>query len=243
MQMPAHPVLGDSAHDVNTLQVAELERSCVQVLVATPGRLVSHMHSTPGFTLRHLRFLVGGWLDVYHKAADSFCSGTRLAPDCPLAWQVVDETDRLLRQSYQEWLPLVVAAVSSDGKQQQSQQLQGSGLSPHFEQTFLTALNGQLQTNPSWARATQDLGQQQHLSQHTDAPFAIMSYAALPFEQPRCIKLVVSATLTQDPSKLSRLHLHCPRSVTSCRLSIVILAAGSSIWWSEAMDECSIACR
>lgn len=45
--------------------------SGVDILVATPGRLVAHCRSTTGFSLRHLRFLV------------------------------VDETDRLLRQSYQ----------------------------------------------------------------------------------------------------------------------------------------------
>eukprot|EP00955_Chlamydomonas_euryale_P106804 365727-Chlamydomonas_euryale.AAC.2 len=31
---------------------------CVDVLVATPGRLIAHMQSTPGFTLRHLKYLV-----------------------------------------------------------------------------------------------------------------------------------------------------------------------------------------
>jgi hypothetical protein len=50
----------ESVHAFNSITEVELERSCVQVLVATPGRLVSHMLGTPGFTLRHLRFLVGG---------------------------------------------------------------------------------------------------------------------------------------------------------------------------------------
>ena len=45
--------------------------SRIDVLVATPGRLVAHSQSTKGFTLEHLRLLV------------------------------VDEVDRLLRQSYQ----------------------------------------------------------------------------------------------------------------------------------------------
>lgn len=30
----------------------------VDVLVATPGRLMAHLQSTPGFTLRHLKYLV-----------------------------------------------------------------------------------------------------------------------------------------------------------------------------------------
>ena len=31
---------------------------CVDVLVATPGRLIAHLEHTPGFTLDHLCFLV-----------------------------------------------------------------------------------------------------------------------------------------------------------------------------------------
>lgn len=57
----------------------------VDILVATPGRLIAHLEGTPGFTLRHLRFLV------------------------------VDETDRLLRQAYQGWLPKAMAALSGGG--------------------------------------------------------------------------------------------------------------------------------
>lgn len=58
-----HPMEGVSASGVGTPEAREMERSCVQVLVATPGRLVSHMTGTPGFTLRHLRFLVSGVVD------------------------------------------------------------------------------------------------------------------------------------------------------------------------------------
>jgi len=33
----------------------------------------------------------------------------------------------------------------------------------------------------------------------------------MPYGYPRPVKVVVSATLTRDPSKLQRLELHCPR--------------------------------
>ncbi|ERS97683.1 hypothetical protein HMPREF1624_05854 [Sporothrix schenckii ATCC 58251] len=60
--------------------------SSVDVLVCTPGRLVEHIQSTPGFTLDFVR------------------------------WLVVDEADKLLGQSYQQWLTIVMdrlAATSS----------------------------------------------------------------------------------------------------------------------------------
>lgn len=35
-----------------------LESSAVDILVATPGRLMDHINNTKGFTLEHLRYLV-----------------------------------------------------------------------------------------------------------------------------------------------------------------------------------------
>lgn len=63
--------------------------------------------------------------------------------------QVVDETDRMLRQSYQDWLPHLTTALAAQ------------------------------------KRAGHD----------------------------RVVKVVVSATLTRDPSKVERLGLHCPRYI------------------------------
>ena len=56
-------------------------RSAVDILVATPGRLVEHLRAGGGFTLQHLR------------------------------WLVVDEADRLLSHGYQEWISAVLAAA------------------------------------------------------------------------------------------------------------------------------------
>jgi len=58
-------------------------RSNVDILVTTPGRLVDHLRSTTGFTLD----------DV--------------------SWLVVDEADRLLNESYQEWIETVTPALRS----------------------------------------------------------------------------------------------------------------------------------
>ncbi|CAM9660797.1 unnamed protein product [Chrysoparadoxa australica] len=53
----------------------------VDILVATPGRLLDHIQQTPSFTVQHLRYLV------------------------------IDEADRLLGQSYQGWVNKVLAAA------------------------------------------------------------------------------------------------------------------------------------
>ena len=57
----------------------------VDVVMATPGRLVDHIRGTPGFTLEHLRFLV------------------------------IDEADRLLGQSFQEWVSTLLDALEPHG--------------------------------------------------------------------------------------------------------------------------------
>jgi len=56
-------------------------RSSVDILVATPGRLVDHLRKTPGFSLRKLRFLV------------------------------IDEADRMMQDVKQDWLEMVEDAA------------------------------------------------------------------------------------------------------------------------------------
>jgi ATP-dependent RNA helicase DDX51/DBP6 len=58
-------------------------QSAIDILVATPGRLIDHLDSTPGFTLQHLRFLV------------------------------IDEADRLVNQPYQNWVGRVLEASNA----------------------------------------------------------------------------------------------------------------------------------
>lgn len=56
--------------------------SKVDILICTPGRLVEHIKLSPGFTLENIK------------------------------WLVVDEADKLLDQSFQQWLDVVMAAIS-----------------------------------------------------------------------------------------------------------------------------------
>ena len=55
----------------------------IDILITTPGRLVEHILHTPGFTLQHLQFLV------------------------------LDEADRLLHQSFQNWTEVVMREIST----------------------------------------------------------------------------------------------------------------------------------
>ena len=59
----------------------------VDILVTTPGRLLEHLAVTPGFTLKHVRFLV------------------------------IDEADRLLSTSADEWLRKVWLALEQTAAQ------------------------------------------------------------------------------------------------------------------------------
>ncbi|KAJ0163660.1 ATP-dependent RNA helicase dbp6 [Colletotrichum tanaceti] len=60
--------------------------SRVDVLICTPGRLVEHLNLTPGFSLDYVR------------------------------WLVVDEADKLLAQSFQGWLDVVMPKLRTDDK-------------------------------------------------------------------------------------------------------------------------------
>ena len=55
--------------------------SKIDILICTPGRLVEHLKSTPGFSLEYVK------------------------------WLVVDEADKLLDQSFQQWLELVMGRL------------------------------------------------------------------------------------------------------------------------------------
>ncbi|XP_078432448.1 RNA helicase 1 [Wolffia australiana] len=143
----------------------------VDILVATPGRLMDHIRATKGFSLRHLCYLV------------------------------VDETDRFLREEYQSWLPTVLRLACLD----------------KVENCYNAGSNavstiGQLRT---FRRSGVERGFKDKMS-------------------PRLVKLVLSATLTQDPSKLSQLVLHHP----------LFLTAGHKRYkLPETLETCTLLCE
>ncbi|XAR72500.1 RNA helicase [Bertholletia excelsa] len=126
--------------------------SKVDILVATPGRLMDHINSTKGFTLEHLCYLV------------------------------VDETDRLLREAYQSWLPTVLQLTRSS-----------VGHLLPLPESFLPSTFGSLKTIRRFGVERGFKGK----------------------SSPRLVKMVLSATLTQDPSKLAQLDLHHPLFLTT----------------------------
>ncbi|KAG2441026.1 hypothetical protein HXX76_003879 [Chlamydomonas incerta] len=142
------------------------------VVVATPGRLMAHLSGTPGFTVEHLRFLV------------------------------VDETDRLLRQSYQEWLPRVLSQLSP----------QHAVLQQHLH---VLAQHGYDITGSSSSSSSSSGGGGCGGGHFAALWPGASTGTALPYSVPRVVKIVVSATLTRDPAKLQRLALHHPRYVAT----------------------------
>ena len=132
-------------------------RSAVDILVATPGRLVELLLAGGGFTLQHLR------------------------------WLVVDEADRLLQPGYHGWLQQVLLAAHAPPPPRASSAALAACDAPFGQSTarpWLGSMAGAARGAP-----LRDLG------------------AAPP---PPLVKMLFSATLTRNPSKLAPLQLRRP---------------------------------
>ena len=70
--------------DVFEYQEEQRYSSKIDLLICTPGRLVEHLNTCPGFHLKNLK------------------------------WMVIDEADKLLAQSFQEWLPIVMRSLRTE---------------------------------------------------------------------------------------------------------------------------------
>ncbi|KAF9290207.1 ATP-dependent RNA helicase dbp6 [Mortierella alpina] len=138
--------------------------SRVDILITTPGRLIDHIKSTPNFTLQHLRFLV------------------------------IDEADRLLNQSFQDWLHHILTAIH-----------------PSPDRKLLGADGS----------STIQVKRDKHGFPIHDAiaPGFLSSFFELPesdVEDPKALsvqKLLFSATLTRNPAKIASLQLSDPQYV------------------------------
>ena len=108
----------------------------VDILICTPGRLVDHIHFTKGFSLKYLE------------------------------WLIIDEADRLLNESFQEWVGAVMTSLDAR----------------KAPETF--GFSGKL-----------------------------LAEMGLPIQRPEPKKVILSATMTRDISKLSTLRLANPKMV------------------------------
>ncbi|EJD06978.1 DEAD-domain-containing protein [Fomitiporia mediterranea MF3/22] len=132
--------------------------SKVDILICTPGRLMDHLNGTPGFTLQHLRFLV------------------------------IDEADRLLAQSFQDWLAQVLSALRPPT------QSISDGVSS-------------LSLNKPGASSILGFG-------HDSIAPAFLPHIPTDLDDPKhssCQKLLFSATLTRDPARIAALGLRDPK--------------------------------
>ncbi|SGY12726.1 BQ5605_C011g06587 [Microbotryum silenes-dioicae] len=126
--------------------------SSVDILIVTPGRLMDHLRSTPGFSLQHLRYLV------------------------------VDEADRLLTQSFNEWSPAMLAALHPTPSTTRA----SIERCPRSDRADVQA--------PAWWDAE---------TGRTSSELDVRSVSS-------CQKLLFSATLSRDPAKIDSLQLHRP---------------------------------
>ncbi|KAJ3572548.1 hypothetical protein NP233_g3004 [Leucocoprinus birnbaumii] len=150
-----HSFSHEQAQLVNDLSSNLLGGSSrVDVLICTPGRLIDHLNGTPNFTLQHLRFLV------------------------------IDEADRLLAQSFQDWLAQVLSATRAS----------------NTPKDFFTS-QGSLNLRP-------DIVAPNMLPQ---LPYPHIPTFLTESPENSCQKMLFSATLTRDPGKIAALQLREPK--------------------------------
>ncbi|CAG8521870.1 6839_t:CDS:10 [Acaulospora morrowiae] len=142
-------------------------KSKVDILIATPGRLIEHITLTPNFTLQHLRFLI------------------------------IDEADRLLNQSYQDWLMHVLRATQAGITSQNKKDIFGIELDS-FEIPKNDPVSYLLMENFMPVPKTE--------ISETKVP------TVLDFEFIQ--KLLFSATLTRNPEKIASLRLINPQYIS-----------------------------
>jgi len=149
--------------------------SAIDILVATPGRLLNHLDRTPGFTLQHLQFLI------------------------------IDEADRLLNQSYQNWIQKVHQAAD-------------------FNRIYFPSSSNNCHSE---SNTSQDLELAKDGLSYNIDPFTFRKNesktCALLQPVNRAVQLrkfLFSATLTKDPQKLSTLGLIHPKHFDAHHLNV-----------------------
>lgn len=173
-------------------------RSRIDVLITTPGRLIDHIKSTPNFTLQHLRFLV------------------------------IDEADRLLNQSFQDWLHHILTAIHPSERRLMEKNDSNNKNGVVGQRSKLQPFSLKQNTAPGSKELDEMLGLGM-VTIKTDtlgfpihdavAPGFLSSFFDVPesdVEDPKALsvqKLLFSATLTRNPAKIASLQLSDPQYV------------------------------
>lgn len=154
------------------------------IIVATPGRLVDHLNSTIGFHLQDLE------------------------------WLVIDEADRLLMQSFQDWIHRVLndarPTVLTKGS---ISPFQSSPISSLSSTALLSSFKKSLkskdevkasdsQTRPLFSDMTQQRPREDHQELFR---LQVSTPSSTPLR-----KCCFSATLTRNPAKIANLQLNAP---------------------------------
>jgi ATP-dependent RNA helicase DDX51/DBP6 len=170
-------------HSLGSAAGVSVVLTAAQESVAAEAEKLAAHPSRPSSSGPHVLVATPGRLLAHLQASGSSSSITGVSL-AHLRFLVVDEADRLLRQDYQGWLPQVLANIRSS--------------SPHG------GGGGIMQEGVPW--------QQQAFSSRS-LPWLEQPVSTSSSTSSRVLKLVVSATLTRDPSKLQRLELACPRYI------------------------------
>ncbi|CAM9675968.1 unnamed protein product [Ectocarpus fasciculatus] len=211
----------------------------VDIVVATPGRLLDHLAQTPGFTLQHLRYLI------------------------------IDEADRLLNQSYQGWVGKVIKAayrkepgtaapvyerfaVNSDGKYDDGSRCAGAEVDDSSRQQQLQNVGKSSEDDNNSSNSSIASQQQQGVtgvgkrprppSRRPPAAFSLdpVTVRGRPLatgerirgatvSTPPLRKLLFSATLTNNPQKLAGLDVVNPLIYTATEVSTAAGAPGRAL--------------
>ncbi|EGC38768.1 hypothetical protein DICPUDRAFT_148567 [Dictyostelium purpureum] len=139
-----------------------LYESLVDIIVSTPGRLVDHINETQGFTLKYLNYLV------------------------------IDEADRLLRQSFQDWLEIVIDSTNN----------LNNDIGNSNNNFIKYNEKGNIEINELPINIIRDNNNQEN---------------HLCWSEFKLVKLLLSATMTYNPSKISLLQLNAPLFFTTSK--------------------------
>ena len=184
--------------------------SAVDVLVATPGRLVDHLDKTPGFTLQHLRFLI------------------------------IDEADRLVNQSYHNWIGRVVEsanAASVNAWHKMSSVESSSDACSPMSLCLAQDGNSFIIDPITWRRG--GAAGDDSAFNNNDAASSVAASVCRPAQ---LRKLLFSATLTKDPQKLASLGLVNPKHFDAHHLSSETHGSSQRYSMPPALSEFTVEC-